>query len=71
MSTLQENLSLSNSRTGKLERSLEQCSHRECMEIAEIPRDIPHVIFEAVLIKLLNKTDVDLNKKVILWLATD
>ena len=53
-------------RITKLERSfhnLKQYSRRECVEIAGIPRDIPHVITQDVVIKLLIKTDVDLPKK--------
>ena len=63
--TLQENLSSNNSRITDLERSLhklEQYSRRECVKIAGIPRDIPHVILEDFVIKLLNKIGVNLTK---------
>ena len=63
--TLQENLSSNNSKITDLERSfhkLEQYSHGECVEIAWIPGDIPHVILEDVVIKLLNKIGVNLTK---------
>ena len=53
--TLQENLNSNNSKITKLERSvhkLEQYSRRECVEIAGIPRNIPHVILENVINKL-------------------
>ena len=53
--TLQENLNSNNSKITKLERSvhkLEQYSLRECVEIAGIPRNIPHVILENVINKL-------------------
>ena len=45
--TLQENLSSNNSKITDLERSfhkLEQYSHRECVEIAGIPHNVPHLI---------------------------
>ena len=63
--TLQENLNSKNSKTTILERSvhkLEQYSRIEYVEIAGIPRDIPHVILEDVVIKLLNKLDMILTK---------
>ena len=63
--TLQENLSSNNSRITDLERSLhklEQYPRRECVKIAGIPRDIPHVILEDFVIKLLNKIGVNLTK---------
>ena len=63
--TLQENLTCDNSKITELERSvhkLEQYTRRECVEIAGIPPDIPHVILEGVAIKSLNKTDVNLTK---------
>ena len=44
---LQENLSFNNSKITDLERSfhkLEQYSHRECVEIAGIPQNVPHLI---------------------------
>ena len=53
--TLQENLNSNNSKITELERSvhkLEQYSRRECVEIAGIPWDIPHVILENVINKL-------------------
>ena len=62
---LQENLSSNNSKIADLERSfhkLEQYSRRECVEIAAISRDIPHVILEDVVIKLLDKIGVKLTK---------
>ena len=61
---LQENISSNNSKITELERSihkLEQYSCRECVEIAGIPQDVPHVILEDV-IKLQNKIDVNLTK---------
>ena len=60
---LQENLS-SNSKITDLERfhKLEQYSRRECVEIAGMPRDIPHLILEDVVIKLLNKIGMNLTK---------
>ena len=64
-STLQENLSSSNSTIAELRRSvhrLEKYSRRESIEIAVIARNIPHAILEDVVIKLLNKIDVNLTK---------
>ena len=55
----------SNSTITELGRSvhrLEKYSRRECIEIAVIPRNIPHAILEDVVIKLLNKIDVNLTK---------
>ena len=65
---LQENLNSNTFKITELERSvhkLEQYSlqdSRECVEIAEILRDIPHVILKDVVIKLLNKIGVNLTK---------
>ena len=63
--TPQENISFNNSKITELERSihrLEQYSRKECTEIAAISWDIPHVILEDVVVKLLNKIDVNLTK---------
>ena len=63
--TLQENLNSINSKITELERSVhkpEQYSRRECVEIAGIPHDIPHVNLGGVVIKFLNKIVVNLTK---------
>ena len=60
------NLNSSNSRItepGRSVHKLKQYSRRECIEIAGMPWVIPHVIPKDVVIKLLNKIEMNFFKK--------